>query len=256
MQVAALGRSAACVLILPVGLVLVSAWAVLLASLHAPRRRLDRVITGFARFAAWLGGTRLEVHGLERIQPGCGYVIVLNHESNWDPVVLFAALQRLSLRGAFKKEIMRIPFFGRGLLLTGFVVVDRSDTRADIDRLQRGMAQRPADVSVVFYAEGHRSRDGALQPFKKGAFVTAITYGLPVMPVGTAGSRRLWPPGTLRVRSGPAVVEVGAPLPVTGLTLTDRDRLCADAFTAVRECRARARARLRALGFEPGGIDA
>jgi 1-acyl-sn-glycerol-3-phosphate acyltransferase len=248
-------RTLVCVLVLPAGLMLASAWAVVLALFNAPRRRIDRVISGFAEFCAWLGGTQLDVHGLEHLRPGCAYVIVLNHESNWDPVVLFAALKQLSLRGAFKKEILRIPFFGRGLLLTGFVVVERHNTRIDIERLRQGMASRPADVSVVFYAEGTRSRDGGLHAFKKGAFVTAITTGLPVLPVGTAGTYRIWQPGRLRIRNGPAVVEIGAPIPVAALSLDDRDTLCADAHAAVRDCRTHARQRLRALGFEPGGID-
>jgi 1-acyl-sn-glycerol-3-phosphate acyltransferase len=248
-------RALACLLILPVGLVTASAAAVLLAWVGAPRRRIDAVISGFARFCAWLGGTRIEVHGLDHMVPGVAYVVVPNHESNWDVVVLYSALRHISLRGAFKKEVLKVPFFGRALLKTGFVVVDRRDTNADVQRLRQGMANRPQDVSVVFYAEGKRSPDGTLQPFKKGAFVTAITNGLPILPIGTAGSRRIWPPGSLRVRSGPVVVEIGSPLPVDGYTPEDRNRLCAEAHDAVEQCRARARQRLAALGFEAGGIN-
>ena len=245
----------ACLAVLPIGLVLSSAWAVALALWGAPKRRIDHVISGFARFCAWFGRTPIEVNGLGHMRDGEAYVVVPNHESNWDPVVLFSALRHISLRGAFKKEILRIPFFGRGLLLTGFVVVERTNTQGDIERLRENLAARPQDVSVVFYAEGKRARDGRLQPFKKGAFVTAITQRLRVLPIGTAGTFRIWKPGTLMIRSGPAVVEIGPPIAVGGLGFEDRDRLCDQVFEAVRECRARARRRIRALGFEPGGID-
>jgi 1-acyl-sn-glycerol-3-phosphate acyltransferase len=117
------------------------------------------------------------------------------------------------------------------------------------------MTARRADVSMLFYAEGTRSRDGAFHAFRKGAFVTAIGDQLPVLPVGTAGTRRIWPPLTLRLRSGPVTVEIGPPIPVAGLTLDDRARLRDETHQAVRELRAAARRRLRALGIEPGGID-
>ena len=245
----------ACYAVLPIGLVLSSAWALVLAWWGAPRRQIDGVISGFARFCAWFGRTPLEVNGLDHMRDGEAYVVVPNHESNWDPVVLFSALRHISLRGAFKKEILRIPFFGRALLLTGFVVVERANTEADVQRLRQNLAVRPRDVSVVFYAEGKRSRDGRLQPFKKGAFVTAITQHLSVLPIGTAGTFRIWKPGKLMIRSGPAVVEIGPPIAVGGLTFDDRARLSEQVFAAVRDCRARARRRLRALGFEPGGIE-
>jgi hypothetical protein len=65
----------------------------------------------------------------------------------------------------------------------------------------------------------------------------------------------VWPPLTLRLRSGPAVVEIGPPIPVAGLTVDDRDRLRDETHRAVRELRQAARRRLRALGIEPGGVD-
>jgi 1-acyl-sn-glycerol-3-phosphate acyltransferase len=53
-----------------------------------------------------------------------------------------------------------------------------------------------------------------------------IAYQLPILPVGTAGARRVWPPLTLRLRSGLVAVEIGPPIPVAGLTLADRDYVC------------------------------
>jgi 1-acyl-sn-glycerol-3-phosphate acyltransferase len=227
----------------------------LLAVARAPRLWIDRVYLGCARFCLRVAGTRLEVHGLEHARAGRAYVVVPNHESDWDPVVLIAALGHLPLRAVVKGQAARIPIFGHALLLTGNVRVQRTDTAGDVARIRERMAARPPDVSMIFYAEGTRSRNGAFHAFKKGAFVTAIAYGLPVLPVATAGTRRLWPPLTLRMRSGPVVVEIGRPIPVDGLTLDDRDRLRDQARAAVRGLRARARERLRALGVEPGGID-
>jgi 1-acyl-sn-glycerol-3-phosphate acyltransferase len=248
-------RTALCVLVLPAALIIACLWVILLIRVGAPRTWIDRAYTGFAHLALWLAGTRVEVTGLEHVRPGQAYVVVPNHESDWDPVVLMAALEQLPLRAVVKEQAARIPIFGRTLLLTGNVRVARTHTAEDAQRIREAMTARRPDVSMIFYAEGTRSRDGAFHAFKKGAFVTAIAYGLPILPVGTAGTRRLWPPLALRMRSGPVVVAVGPPIPVGGLTLADRDRLRDETHRAVRELRAAARRRLRARRIEPGGID-
>jgi 1-acyl-sn-glycerol-3-phosphate acyltransferase len=242
-------------LVLPAGLVLASLWVMLLVLVRAPQAWIDRAYTGFARFALWVAGTDIEVSGLEHARPGQAYVVVPNHESDWDPVVLMGALRQLRLRAIVKEQAARIPIFGRALLLTGNVRVERTHTPEDAQRIREAMATRRPDVSMLFYAEGARSRDGAFHAFKKGAFVTAIAYQLPILPVGTAGTRRIWPPLTLRVCSGPVTVEIGSPIPVAGLRLDDRDRLRDETHRAVRELRETARRRLRALGVDPGGID-
>lgn len=248
-------RTAVGVAVLPAVLIGVSSGVTVLVLAGAPNAWVDRLYTGFARFALWVGGTRVEASGLEHIVPGQAYVVVPNHESDWDPPVHMATLARLRLRAIIKEQMIRIPVFGRALLLSGNVRVERTRTAEDVERIRAVMAKRRPDVSMLFYAEGTRSRDGAFHDFKKGAFATAIAYQLPVLPVGTAGTRRIWPPLTLRLRRGPVVVKVGAPIPVAGLTFEDRDRLRDDAHRAVRELRRQARQRLRALGVEPGGAD-
>lgn len=236
-------------------LLLVSALVLVLALLGAPRRLIDRCYTGFADLGILIGGTRLRVHGLEHVRPGASYVVVANHESDWDPVVIFAALRMLSMRAVIKEEMMRIPVLGRALALTGNVRVTRTHSAADVQRLRAVMQERPADVSILFYAEGTRSRDGSLKPFKKGPFVAALASGLPVLPVGTAGTYRIWPPVTVQLRRGPVTVEIGEPIDVSGLGFDDRDALRDRCAAAVRQLRAEARRKLRAEGVEPGGID-
>jgi 1-acyl-sn-glycerol-3-phosphate acyltransferase len=248
-------RTAVCVLVLPIGLIAYSTRAVLLALLGAPRRRIDRCYTGFARVCLRFGGTELVVRGRENLKPDQAYVIVPNHESNWDAPGLLVALEQISVRFIVKRQIMRIPIFGHALRATGNVRVDRHNTKRDAEAIREGMAERAMDVSVLFYAEGTRSRDGAFHTFKKGAFVTAIHSGLPVLPIGHAGSHRIWTPLSLWIRKLPMVVEIGEPIPVEGLDTDDRDRLCEQTHKTVTSLRLAARKRLREMGHDPGGID-
>jgi 1-acyl-sn-glycerol-3-phosphate acyltransferase len=194
------------------------------------------------------------VGGLDRLEPGQAYVVVSNHESNWDLPCIAAGLSQLILRYVAKKQVMRIPIFGQALRLTGNVRVVRTETQRDVERIQKGMSQRAEEVSVLFFAEGTRSRDGAMQPFKKGAFATAIGFGLPILPIAIAGARLIWPKGKLRVRRGAVAIEVGESIATDGLALEDRTDLRDRAHAAVAELRAEARRRLRDSGHDPGGV--
>ena len=168
---------------------------------------------------------------------------------------LVAGLSGLVLRFVAKKEVMRIPIFGQALRITGNVRVVRTQTAGDIERIRKGMTRRAKEVSVMFFAEGTRSRDGALHPFKKGAFATAIGFGLPILPVAIAGSRPIWPKGKLRLRRGTVAIEVGEPILIDGLRIDDRTALRDRTHAVVTQLRAVARHRLRDWGFDPGGID-
>jgi 1-acyl-sn-glycerol-3-phosphate acyltransferase len=253
-DLATLLRTALCTAVLPPGLIGYSAAALAFAALGA-RSGVDACYHGFADLCLRLGSTDLVVRGLEHARPGRSYVIIANHESNWDPIALVAAFRGRAVRFVAKKEIIRIPIFGHALRATGNVMVERANTAADVARIRRGMESRSLDVSILFYPEGTRSRDGALHAFKKGAFSSAIAYGMPLLPVGHAGTFHVWPPETLAIRKNPVVVEIGPEIPIEGLTLDDRDKLRDRSREIVADLRTRARERVRHLGGETGGID-
>lgn len=247
-------RTAFALLVLPLVLLVVAPVGTALGLAGVRARTVHGLYLLFVRIALRVGGTRLVVRGRERVAaaPGTAYVVVSNHESAWDPICLVAALPRLPIRFVTKDAILRIPFLGRALLATGNVRVVRTDTASDVRRIEEGMAQRDPDASLLFFAEGTRSTGGGMRPFKKGAFATAAAHGLPILPVALAGTYRVWPKGTLQLRPGPVVVEVGEPIPGAPGGAADREALRARAFESVAHLRAAARAHLRALGEEPG----
>ena len=232
-----------------------AAAAIVLALLGAGARAVHPLYVFFSRVALRVAATPVELRGGERLQPGAAYVVICNHESAWDPVCLVAVLPQLTIRFVVKEGIMRIPVFGAALRATGNVTVLRTDSRGDVARVERGMGKRDPAVSMLFFAEGTRSRDGALHPFKKGAFAAAIHHQLPLLPIAIAGTYRIWPKGSFALRPGPVSIAIGEPIPVAGASETDRDALRERGVAAVRELRAKARARLRSRGVEPGGGD-
>ncbi len=251
---ASLMRSIACWPPLVVAMLYYSSSAIIMALRGRSPEDVHRAYLGFARFCLRVADTRLIIRGAEQLDPDEAYVVVSNHESNWDSAVLLAAFPQLCARFVAKKQLMQIPVFGHALRLSGNILVDR-DRRTDLKRIEEQMSVRAPNVSILFFAEGRRTRDGSFHAFKMGAFATALTHRLPILPVAVAGSRRLWPPGALRIHAGPVAIEVGAPIPIDGLELADRRALRDQTREVVGKLRARARQRLRDMDVDPGGID-
>jgi len=250
-----LPRGLLALVLLPANLIFWSAAALVYAFRRASPRAANRCYRDFGRVCLFVGGTEVERHGLEHLKSGQAYVVVSNHESNWDPPTIVASLPDLVIRFVLKTQLLKIPVFGAALRRTGNIPVERTRTSGDVKRIQEGMSERDPDVSILFFAEGNRSRDGSYRPFKMGAFATALDFKLPILPIAVAGTYSVWRPETIWVRRGSVALEIGEPIPVEGLGAEDRAALRDRTHAAVAELRARARARLRARGIDPGGID-
>ncbi len=185
----------------------------------------------------WGGGVQVEFEGLENLEPRRPAVMVSNHES-WYDVFALAGLLPVDYRFVGKKELERVPFFGPAWIACGHIPIDRSNRKAAIESLRlAGETIRREQAIVVMFPEGTRSSDGRLLPFKKGAFMLALDLGVPIIPVGISGSRRLMPKGSFLVRPGRMRVRIGRPIEVEGRTVADRDELMTEAREAVRQLR-------------------
>jgi 1-acyl-sn-glycerol-3-phosphate acyltransferase len=160
------------------------------------------------------------------LSPGQPCVYVSNHQSQFDIPALVVAMPT-DFRIVAKRELLYIPIFGWALWLAGFIFIDRSDRERAIRRLERTVRTIRRGTSVVVFAEGTRSVDGRLLPFKKGGFVLALQAGVPIVPVSIRGGGTVLPKGSLRVRPGTIEVRFGAPIPTTGYSLDTKDSLIA-----------------------------
>jgi 1-acyl-sn-glycerol-3-phosphate acyltransferase len=184
-----------------------------------------------ARWWAWLnvrcGGVRVEVDGLEHLDPAASYVFMSNHRSVFDVLTLVVALWDFQLRWVAKAELRRIPVFGLCLKVMKQIFVDRRDHAAAVASLAEARRRLRNGVSVACFPEGTRSA-GDMLPFKKGGFVFAIETGMPIVPIGIRDAGRLFGrDGTLGRLRRVVHVEVRRPIGTTALTLDDRDLLLA-----------------------------
>lgn len=165
-------------------------------------------------------GVKVAVRGLERIDSGRPYIFMSNHASHIDSPALALVIPQ-PLHWVFKKELSKIPVFGWVLLSGGQIMVDRADPEGAKAALREALAGLSGSSSVMIYPEGTRSRDGMLQPLKKGGFHMAVGSGLPIVPVRVSGSCDIVAAGTLAIRPGTVTIELFPPIPTEGRTAAD-----------------------------------
>lgn len=159
-------------------------------------------------------------------------IYITNHQSLFDVLALIRALPG-QYRIIAKKELFGIPVFGWALSMAGFIKLDRADRDQARASLGVAAARVRAGRSLVVFAEGTRSPDGRLLPFKKGGFVLAIESGTPVVPISISGSRAVLGKETLDIKRGTIDVVIGAPIATMALTYDDRNALIAKTRLAI-----------------------
>jgi len=160
---------------------------------------------------------RTEIKNKAKIVKGQSYIIISNHQSQYDILALVTTLG-IQFRWIGKKEVLKIPIFGYALYASRNIFIDRSNTARAIESINKGMERLPHDASVMVFAEGTRSADGQIQEFKKGGFMAAIIRKIPILPVTVNGSRRVLPKGDLVVKPGRIQVVVGDPIDTASYT--------------------------------------
>lgn len=233
--------------------VMLAAWALLVFCLVVPVVWLITSVTtspawvwgigqAGARLLLWLTGTPLIVSGLEYLPRGTPYVLVVNHASYLDGMVLVAALPQ-PLRFVAKRELLEqfIPRVYLQRLDTEFV--ERFAAHESVQDARRLEAAVRAGHALVFFPEGTFTRVSGLQPFRMGAFVVAANTGVPVVPVAICGTRSILRDGQWWPRRGAITITFGAPL----LPVAD----ASDAFAAAVVLRDDARAHIARHCGEP-----
>jgi 1-acyl-sn-glycerol-3-phosphate acyltransferase len=164
--------------------------------------------------------TRVRVHGAEHIRAGVSYVFLSTHQSYMDIPVMLGYLPA-QLRIAAKKEVFLIPFLGWHMQRAGHISIDRSSTADAIETLRRATAGIRDGICAFLYPEGTRSRDGALQPFKKGGFKLAMQARVPIIPLTIVGTRQVLPRDSIIFRPHTVEMYVGAPIETAHLNDAD-----------------------------------
>ena len=127
-----------------------------------------------------------------------------------------------------------LPFFGQVYWLGGNILVDRGNRKKAMEAMEiTKTALTTKDTSIWFFAEGTRNHGKNMLPFKKGAFVTAVNAGVPILPVCTSSYLEGFDLANLD--NGTAHIKVLEPIETKGLTLDDVDQLMLDIHLAMMD---------------------
>jgi 1-acyl-sn-glycerol-3-phosphate acyltransferase len=159
----------------------------------------------------------IRLRGRENIQKLQSYVIVANHQSAYDILVLYARLG-IDFKWVMKKEIRKIPGIGFGSKAVGHIFIDRSSAKAALASINAAKSKIKDGTSVVFFPEGTRSHTREMLPFKKGAFRFAFELNLPVLPVTINGTRSILPSGSTNLFPGKAEILIHPPIDIRNYT--------------------------------------
>ena len=189
-----------------------------------------------ARLVIRVSGCALDVDGADRLRASIPAVLVANHTSYLDSVVLMAALP-IECRFVANHGLATLPFIGTAIRKAGYLTVNRSKMKnraacmSDMIRSLRG------GTSVVVYPEGTTSRTRELLPFRLGAFKAAVETGRPVVPITLSGTARIWPRGSWVIRRGAIGVRIHAPIDVAARDRADVMRVRESARSAIESAR-------------------
>jgi 1-acyl-sn-glycerol-3-phosphate acyltransferase len=155
----------------------------------------------------------VQVRDRDRIVDGATYVLVANHQSLLDILVLFRLYKHF--KWVSKSEIFRVPFVGWNMTLNRYIKIRRGD-RADAQRMMTACGEAlDSGSSIMIFPEGTRSPTGEIREFRHGAFTLAHRHRVPVLPIIVDGTLDALPKYgvTLRNRAD-IVIQVLAPIAV------------------------------------------
>ena len=205
----------------------------------APRRDWRwRILRTLGRPLLRLAGVSPAVSGLRNL-PARGAVLVCNHASYLDPVVMATVLPGEPVFVA-KRELAPQLVAGTLLSRLGVLFVERWAPEGGVADTQEILAQARQRRLLVLYPEGTFARGAGLLPFRLGAFVVAAEAGLPVVPAAIRGTRSVLRGDSWLPRRGRVELEIGPAIEPPG-----------QGFDAALELRTAARAWLLAHCGEP-----
>ena len=174
---------------------------------------------------------KFRAEGMQHLDKEGKGILVVNHLSFFDTYCM-ALLPAHNVTFCVRAWPFRMPWYGWFMRLAGYLDVESSDWN-QIDRAARNLFARGG--YLLFFPEGHRSRDGRLQRFYNGAFRLAADTGASLVPLCLTGTDRLLPPGRFWLQPSAVVLRALPPITSTETGEDDPGRVLRKATKALME---------------------
>ncbi len=177
----------------------------------------------FSFFGLPVIGMKLKIEGTENYPTDRNFIVVANHQSNWDLFTIGASVPKRTV-SLGKKSLKWVPLFGQLYWLAGNILVDRGNPKKAMEAMASTKnALTKENTNIWFFVEGTRNHGKNMLPFKKGAFITAINAGVPIVPV--CCNSYLEGFNLANLNNGTAKVRVLPPIETAGLGKGDLEEL-------------------------------
>jgi 1-acyl-sn-glycerol-3-phosphate acyltransferase len=183
----------------------VTSFLILMGIFIDPRRN-DWPSRAFFRNILRLAGAKFEVRRSPGFDPSKTSIFICNHVNIFDPFVIYSAIPQF-VRGFELESHFKIPIYGWLMGRFGNVPVPDHPSREGLAVMtQRAKVALDSGVSLIAFPEASRTRDGRIQPFKKGIFNIAQKFGTPIVPMSIVGSYEFFRTGDWMLHPGKITV--------------------------------------------------
>lgn len=134
---------------------------------------------------------KIRVEGREKARRGTPYIIISNHQSMLDVLILNNL--RYRFKWISKIENFRVPVIGWYLKMAKYITVDRGNKESKAEMMERCSECLKKKISIMIFPEGTRSTNREIGPFKLGAFQLAMMTDKPILPVVVDGTGGILP---------------------------------------------------------------
>ena len=178
-----------------------------------------------------LWGVRVKVIGRENIDPKTSYVFIANHQGAYDIWTIYGYLNH-NFKWLMKKSLEKVFLIGLACKKAGHIFVDNSNIAGIKDTIDDAEKTLRNGMSLVVFPEGSRSWDGKMIPFKRGAFMLAGEFRLPIVPITIDGSFKAMPRTTYNVTPTTITLTIHKPI-FPGERGFNTKKLMADCFNQI-----------------------
>jgi len=199
-------------------------FAALLPFVSPGEEKVHLIARIWARMLLWITGVKVEIEGIENVSSDKPQIFMANHQSDYDILIVLAHIPG-QFRWIAKKELFKIPIFGKAMRNAGYIEIDRQHHENAMKSLEEAAQKIREGKSVVTFPEGTRSKDGKIKQFKQGMFHLAIQSGVPIVPISIIGASEIMPKRTLMIKPGRIKMVIDKPVDVSPYTMETRAEL-------------------------------
>lgn len=170
------------------------------------------IIRPFFKFILKINGVNIEVSGIKNIHQNENYLIVANHQSVFD-IIIICAILKLDIRIITKKELLLLPFFGWILPLYDYIMINRKNSKDALKSIS--LATKFLKTrSLLIFPEGTRSENNNVGKFKSGGIVTACNAKVKIVPIALKNVSGIMKKKEFTIHSGTVSMTILKPIEI------------------------------------------